>query len=70
MIVFTVNEHRNICIAGLNRRAGYATAHDNFLYSILKNFINLRFVLNFFNLTRSMPLTILHRRQKIDKENI
>ena len=25
MIVFTVNEHENICIAGLNRRAGYAT---------------------------------------------
>ena len=27
MIVFTVNEHRNICIAGLNRQAGYATAY-------------------------------------------
>jgi hypothetical protein len=26
LIVFTVNEHENICIAGLNRRAGYATA--------------------------------------------
>ena len=25
MIVFTVNEHENICIAALNRRAGYAT---------------------------------------------
>jgi hypothetical protein len=25
MIVFTVNEQENICIAGLNRRAGYAT---------------------------------------------
>ena len=25
MIVFTVNEHKNICIAGLNRQAGYAT---------------------------------------------
>ena len=24
-IVFTVNEHENICMAGLNRRAGYAT---------------------------------------------
>ena len=24
-IVFTVNEHENICIAGLNRRTGYAT---------------------------------------------
>ena len=23
--MFTVNEHKNICIAGLNRRAGYAT---------------------------------------------
>jgi hypothetical protein len=26
-IVFTVNEHENICIAGLNRRAGYATVY-------------------------------------------
>jgi hypothetical protein len=25
LIVFTVNEHENICIAALNRRAGYAT---------------------------------------------
>ena len=25
LIVFTVNEHENICIAGINRRAGYAT---------------------------------------------
>ena len=23
---FTVNEHKNICIAGLNHQAGYATA--------------------------------------------
>ena len=23
LIVFTVNEHENICIVGLNRRAGY-----------------------------------------------
>ena len=29
MIVFTVNEHRNICIAGLNRQAGYATDLDH-----------------------------------------
>ena len=28
MIVFTVNEHKNICIAGLNRQAGYATANQ------------------------------------------
>ena len=28
MIVFTVNEHKNICIAGLNRQAGYATDCD------------------------------------------
>ena len=27
MIVFTVNEHKNICIAGLNRQAGYATVY-------------------------------------------
>ena len=26
-IIFTVNEHVNICIAGPNRRAGYATGH-------------------------------------------
>ena len=26
-IVFTVNEHKNICIAGLNSQAGYATGH-------------------------------------------
>ena len=25
-IVFTVNEHESICMAGLNRQAGYATA--------------------------------------------
>ena len=25
LIVFTVNEHENICIAGLNRQAGYVT---------------------------------------------
>ena len=29
MIVFTVNEHENICIAGLNRRAGYATGYSS-----------------------------------------
>ena len=28
MIVFIVNEHKNIYIAGLNRQAGYATADD------------------------------------------
>ena len=27
-IVFSVNERENICIAGLNRRADYATDHD------------------------------------------
>ena len=27
MFVFTVNEYENICIAGLNRRAGYATEY-------------------------------------------
>ena len=32
MIVFTVNEHRNICIAGLDRQAGYATADDTVLF--------------------------------------
>ena len=26
---FTVNEHENICIAGLNRRAGYATEYKD-----------------------------------------
>ena len=32
-IVFTVNEHENICIAGLNRQAGgYATAFSKHLY--------------------------------------
>ena len=36
MIVFTVNEHENICIAGLNRRAGYVTAaRYNSLLSLL-----------------------------------
>ena len=33
MIVFTVNEQENICIAGLNRRAGYAAALP-FLFKI------------------------------------
>ena len=28
IVVFTVNEHENISIAGLNRRAGYATDCD------------------------------------------
>ena len=28
MIVFTVNEHKNICIAGLNRQTGYATVTE------------------------------------------
>ena len=31
LIVFTVNEHKNICIAGLNRRAGYATEYICFV---------------------------------------
>ena len=26
IVVFTVNEHENICIAGLNHQSGYATA--------------------------------------------
>ena len=30
LIVFTVHEHENICIAGLNRRAGYATGKFTF----------------------------------------
>ena len=29
LIVFTVNEHRDICIVGLNRQAGYATDRDD-----------------------------------------
>ena len=32
MIVFTVNEEENTCIAGLNRQAGYAT--DSHRYSL------------------------------------
>ena len=26
IVVFRVSEHENVCIAGLNRRAGYATS--------------------------------------------
>ena len=29
LIVFTVNEHRNICIAGRNRQADYATGKNS-----------------------------------------
>ncbi|CAB4026582.1 AMP-binding, partial [Paramuricea clavata] len=39
-IVFTVNEHENICIAGPNSRAGYATAWPGFslIYGFNKSF--------------------------------
>ena len=36
LIVFTVNEHKNICIAGLNRHGGYAT--DWILFPCIKFF--------------------------------
>jgi hypothetical protein len=28
-LIYAVNEHENICIAGLNYRAGYATANHH-----------------------------------------
>ena len=37
--VNTVNEHKNICIAGLNRRAGYATAFNNYKFQTYKTYI-------------------------------
>ena len=58
MIVFTVNEHRNICIAGLNRRAGYATAHDNFLYPNSAKFHQSWICFKFF-LTKKDPCRLL-----------
>ena len=33
LIIFTVNEHENICIARLNRRPGYVTALMRLLFS-------------------------------------
>ena len=31
IVVLTVNEHENICIAGVNRRAGYAAEQSLFV---------------------------------------
>ena len=36
MIVFTVNEHKNICRAGLNRQAAYATDFNIYQISSLE----------------------------------
>ena len=36
IVVFTVNEHENVCTAGLNRRAGYAT-EDSYFKSLNPN---------------------------------
>ena len=37
LIVFTVNEHENICIAGLNRWAGYTHA----AYATFLNYVGI-----------------------------
>ena len=36
IVVFTVNEHENVCTAGLNRWAGYAT-EDSYFKSLNPN---------------------------------
>ena len=40
LIVFTVNEHKNICIAGLNRRAGYATDNKQLRLFLIVNIVH------------------------------
>ena len=46
MIVFTVNEQENICIAGLNRRAGYATVYPDDQTNLSQTCVLSEFIFN------------------------
>ena len=47
LIVFTLNQHENICIAGLNRQAGYAT--DHYYHQVYRRQLDVPYFTDFFD---------------------
>ena len=67
MIVFAVNELKDMCIAGLNRRAGYATAnswirHCMKMFGVAENMMGL--------LLSSMRTVLTAGNEVLDKANM